>query len=71
MGTRFDDADGSTDQTAMHKIDELADDLTDLSVTVDEIKEDPGDIDEQKLDEVQGALDRATGVVDEIENDAD
>ena len=55
--------------TPIHKIDEMAEDLDDLSVTVDEIKDDPGDIDEKKLDKVKGALDRATDAVDEIEND--
>jgi hypothetical protein len=55
--------------TPIHKIDEMAEDLDDLSVTVDEIKEDPGDIDEKKLNKVKGALDRATDAVDEIENE--
>jgi hypothetical protein len=55
--------------TPIHKIDEIAEDLDDLSVTVDEIKDDPGDIDEKKLNKVKGALDRATDAVDEIENE--
>ena len=55
--------------TQIHKIDEMAEDLDDLSVTVDEIKDDPGDIDEKKLNKVKGALDRATDAVDEIENE--
>jgi len=55
--------------TQIRKIDEMAEDLDDLGVTVDEIKDDPGDIDEKKLDKVKGALDRATDAVDEIENE--
>ena len=55
--------------TQIRKIDEMAEDLDDLSVTVDEIKDDPGDIDEKKLEKVKGALDRATDAVDEIENE--
>ena len=55
--------------TQIRKIDEMAEDLDDLSVTVDEIKDDPGDIDEKKLNKVKGALDRATDAVDEIENE--
>ena len=34
--------------TQIHKIDEMAEDLDDLSVTVDEIKDEPGDIAEKK-----------------------
>ena len=55
--------------TQIHKIDEMAEDLDDLSVTVDEIKDEPGDIDEKKLNKVKGALDRATDAIDEIENE--
>ena len=55
--------------TQIHKIDEMAEDLDDLSVTMDEIKDEPGDIDEKKLNKVKGALDRATDAVDEIENE--
>ena len=55
--------------TQIRKIDDMAEDLDALSVTVDEIKEDPGDIDEKKLDKVKGAIDRATDAVDEIENE--
>ena len=55
--------------TQIRKIDEMAEDLDDLSVTVDEIKDDPGDIDEKKLKKVKGAIERATDAVDEIENE--
>ena len=55
--------------TPIHRIDEMAEDLDDLSVTVDEIKDEPGDIDEKKLNKVKGALDRATDAIDEIENE--
>jgi soluble cytochrome b562 len=69
MATQSDDDDSASGPTAIHKVDDLAEGLDDLSVTVDEIKDDPGGIDEGKLDEVKGALDRATDVVDDIEND--
>ena len=54
---------------AIRKVDEMAESLGDLSVTVDEIRENPGGLDEGKLKGVQKALDRATDLVDEIEND--
>lgn len=69
MPTRFDDDDGASDPMAIDRVDELAESLDDLSVTVDEIKVDPDGIDEGKLDEVKVALDRATDVVDGIENE--
>lgn len=54
--------------TQIRKIDELAETLGDLSVTVDELRDDPDGIDARKLNEIKAALDRATAVVDEIEN---
>ena len=69
MATQPDD-ESASGPTAIHKVDELAESLDDLSVTVDELKDDPGGIDQGKLDEVKGALDRATGVIDDIENDS-
>ena len=54
--------------TQLRKIDELAETLSDLSTTVDELRDDPDGIDEDKLAEIKAALDRATTVVDEIEN---
>jgi outer membrane murein-binding lipoprotein Lpp len=56
--------------TRMRKIDELAETLGDLSVTVDELKDDPDGIDEGKLNQIKAALDKATAVVDEIENES-
>jgi len=69
MATPSDDEESDGAPTAIHKVDDLAEGLDELSVTVDEIKDDPRGIDEGKLDEVKGALDRATNVVDDIEND--
>jgi hypothetical protein len=69
MVTQFDDDDGASDTTAINKIEDLAESLDDLSVTVDEIKDEPQGIDEGKLDDVKGALDRATDVVDDIEDE--
>ena len=54
--------------TQIGKIDELAETLGDLSVTVDELRDDPDGIDARKLNAIKAALDRATAVVDEIEN---
>ena len=54
--------------TQLRKIDELAETLGDLSTTVDELRDNPDGIDEDKLREIKIALDRATTVVDEIEN---
>jgi hypothetical protein len=54
--------------TQLRKIDELAETLGDLSTTVDELRDNPDGIDENKLREIKVALDRATAVVDEIEN---
>jgi outer membrane murein-binding lipoprotein Lpp len=56
--------------TQTRKIDELAETLGDLSVTVDELKNDPDGIDQRKLSEIKAALDKATAVVDEIENES-
>ena len=53
--------------TQIRKIDELAETLGDLSVTVDELRDDPDGIDARKLNAIKAALDRATAVVDEIE----
>jgi len=65
MTKRFD----TKDPTARHKVDDMAETLEDLSVTVDEIKDDSEGIDEGKLDEIQGAIERATDAVDDIENE--
>jgi hypothetical protein len=56
--------------TQLRKIDELAETLSDLSTTVDELRDNPAGIDEGKLSEIKAALDRATAVVDQIENES-
>ena len=56
--------------TQIRKIDELAETLGDLSVTVDELRDEPDGIDAGKLNEIKAALDRALAVVDEIENES-
>jgi outer membrane murein-binding lipoprotein Lpp len=54
--------------TQLRKIDELAETLSDLSTTVDELRDNPEGIDEDKLSEIKAALDRAIAAVDDIEN---
>ena len=54
--------------TQLRKIDELAETLSDLSITVDELRDNPEGIDEGKLSDIKAALDRALAAVDEIEN---
>ena len=54
--------------TQLRKIDELAETLSDLSTTVDELRDNPEGIDEGKLSDIKAALDRALAAVDEIEN---
>ena len=54
--------------TQLRKIDELAETLSDLSITVDELRDNPEGIDEGKLSDINAALDRALAAVDEIEN---
>jgi outer membrane murein-binding lipoprotein Lpp len=54
--------------TQLRKIDELAETLSDLSITVDELRDNPEGIDEDKLSDIKAALDRAIAAVDEIEN---
>ena len=55
--------------TQIRKIDELAETLGDLSVTVDELRDDSDGIAKDRLSDINAALDRATAVVDEIENE--
>ena len=54
--------------TQLRKIDELAETLSDLSITVDELRDNPEGIDQDKLGDIKAALDRALAAVDEIEN---
>jgi len=48
------------------KFDEMAADLDDLALNVDELHADPAGIDPAKLEQVKTALDRAKDVVDDI-----
>jgi hypothetical protein len=48
------------------KFEEMAADLDDLALHVDELHVDPADIDPEKLEEVKTALDRAKDAVDDI-----
>jgi hypothetical protein len=54
--------------TQLRKIDELAETLSDLSISVDELRDNPEGIDEEKLSDIKAALDRALAAVDDIEN---
>jgi hypothetical protein len=50
------------------KLDEVAGDLDDLSIEVDELKEQPAGPDRKSLDKIANALDSARDAVDEIAN---
>ena len=50
------------------KLDELSNGLDDLTVTVDELKEEPGTMDRKKLQEVHDAIETAGDAVDELED---
>jgi len=54
--------------TQLRKIDELAETLSDLAITLDELRDNPEGIDEDKLSEIKAALYRAIAAVDDIEN---
>jgi len=54
--------------TQIRKIDELAETLGDLAVTVDELRDNPNGIDEGKLNEIKAALEKAIAFADAIEN---
>lgn len=56
--------------TTARKLEDIASDLDDMSVTLEEIKDDPNrsDASEEKLDKVQADLDR---VADSIEKSLD
>jgi hypothetical protein len=50
------------------KLDELATDIDDASMTVEELQNDP-DIDaDEKLDELHETLDKASDTIDELED---
>jgi hypothetical protein len=48
------------------KLDEVAGDLDDLSIEVDELKEQPAGADRERLDKITEALNAARDAVDEI-----
>jgi hypothetical protein len=48
------------------KLDEVAGDLDDLSIEVDELKEQPAGADRESLDKITAALNAARDAVDEI-----
>jgi hypothetical protein len=48
------------------KLDEVAGDLDDLSIDVDELKEQPAGADRQSLDKIANAIEAARDAVDEI-----
>jgi hypothetical protein len=48
------------------KLDEVAGDLDDLSIEVDELKEQPAGADRESLDKITDALNAARDAVDEI-----
>ncbi len=50
------------------KLDELSSGLDDLTVTVDELKEEPGNMDRKKLDVIHEAIETASDAVDELED---
>ncbi len=55
--------------TTSRKLEDIASDLDDMSVTLEEIKDNPsGDASEEKLDKVQADIDRAA---DSIEKSLD
>jgi outer membrane murein-binding lipoprotein Lpp len=53
---------------ASEKLDELSSGLDDLTVTVDELKEEPGNMDRKKLDVIHEAIETASDAVDELED---
>jgi hypothetical protein len=67
MAAHLDD-DETGEGPAIGKVDDLASVLDDLSVTLDELKDNPQGIDQAKLDEVKRALEHASDVVDDIED---
>jgi len=60
---------GEGPDTPMRKVDEVANTLDGLSVTVDEIKDEDGKgIGEKRLDDLKTALESASDIVDDIED---
>lgn len=52
--------------TTSRKLEDIASDLDDMSVTLEEIKDNPsGDASEEKLDKVQADIDRAADSIEE------
>ena len=53
------------------KVDELASEIDDAVRTTEELKDEPGAVDEKKVDTIKDALDKAHGVVAELEDAED
>lgn len=50
------------------KLDELASEIDDAVITAEELKNEPGSHQEQKIDEIADALDTAKDAVDDLED---
>ena len=53
------------------KVDELASNVDDALVSVDELENDPGIVSGKRIDQVKGALEKAKSAVDEMEDAED
>jgi hypothetical protein len=63
---------GSMSLKPWDKIDDVANDLDNLSTTVDEIKHDPpADVEPAAIDTLKHAIEKATDAVDVLENQKD
>lgn len=50
------------------KLDELSTALDDLTVTVEELKDESDSVDQEQLDEVHKAIETASETLDELDN---
>ena len=53
------------------KLDELASEIDDAMLTTEELKDEPGDLSENKIDKVKDALDTAHAAVEDLEDAKD
>ena len=53
------------------RVDELASDVDDALVSVDELENEPGEIEEKQIGKVKDALEKAKVTVDEMEDAED